>query len=137
MSAQALSITNYQAVSQQVVTPSLCTFTYRADVVNAGPSLGSVTARLTSSDIFAVRALPATSDLNFAPVPANSQVTSSNHVHGPGELRDSRYQPNSMDVPDDRRRAHRERGTQPDCPRRQYRYVERQRFDDAVRSPVV
>jgi hypothetical protein len=43
-----LSITNYQFVSQQSATSTKSDFTYRADVVNAGGPLGSVTATLTS-----------------------------------------------------------------------------------------
>ena len=73
-----LSITNYQFVSQQSATPTKSDFTYRADVVNAGGPLGSVTATLTSTDPFTVRTVPGQDTLQFAPVPANSQVTSSN-----------------------------------------------------------
>ena len=73
-----LSITNYQLVSQQAITPTMAQVTYRADVVNSGPALGSVTASVSSLDPFTMRTLPGTVQLNFAPVPANSQVTSSN-----------------------------------------------------------
>src|ERR1700736_3613347 len=73
-----LSITNYQFVSQQSATPTKSNFTYRADVVNTGGPLGSVTATLTSTDPFTVRTVPGQSTLLFAPVPANSQVTSNN-----------------------------------------------------------
>src|SRR5438552_3231659 len=73
-----LSLTNYQFVSQQFATTTKSDFTYRADVVNTGGPLGSVTATLTSADPFTVRTVPGQDTLQFAPVPANSHVTSSN-----------------------------------------------------------
>jgi hypothetical protein len=73
-----LSITNYQVVSQQPITSTMAQVTFRADVVNSGPALGSVTATVSSLDPFTMRTLPGTVQLNFSPVPANSQVTSSN-----------------------------------------------------------
>src|ERR1700676_4135307 len=73
-----LSITNYQLVSQQNMGPTRTNFTYRADLVNTGGPLGSATATLTSADPFSIRTVPGQDTLQFAPVPANSQVTSSN-----------------------------------------------------------
>src|SRR5450759_2358852 len=73
-----LSITNYQLVSQQSISSTKSNFTYRADLLNTGGALGSVTATVTSVDPFSVRVVPGQDTLQFAPVPANSQVTSSN-----------------------------------------------------------
>ena len=72
------SITNYQLVSQQSITPTKSNFTYRADLLNTGGAQGTVTATVTSVDPFSVRVVPGQDTLQFAPVPANSQTTSSN-----------------------------------------------------------
>jgi hypothetical protein len=74
----SLSITNYQFLSEQRVTQTQSSVTYRADLVNTKGAFGSVTATMTVLDPFTVRAVPGQDTLNFAPVPANSQVTSSN-----------------------------------------------------------
>ena len=50
----------------------------RADLINPGVALGSLTATLTSLDPFTVRVVPGQGSLTFAPVPANGQVTSNN-----------------------------------------------------------
>src|SRR5947209_1179571 len=76
--APTLSITNYQFVSQQPVTLTVWDITYRADVVNTGAPLASVTATVTSLNPPNVQTVPGKNTLNFAPVPAGSQVTSSN-----------------------------------------------------------
>src|SRR5450759_1445133 len=76
--ASSLSITNYQFVSEQRASLTSSDVTYRADVKNTGVALASVTATLTSLDPFSVRTVPRQDTLHFAPVPANSQVTSSN-----------------------------------------------------------
>ena len=49
-SAQAQSITNYQFVSEQKVTRSTSNVTYRADLVNSGPALASVSYRIRSTE---------------------------------------------------------------------------------------
>src|SRR5688572_7960257 len=73
-SAQVLSITNYQLVSEQRVTRTVYDLSYRADLVNNGPARAAVTATVTSS-------VPSTQvmqgSLHFANVPANGRVTSS------------------------------------------------------------
>src|SRR5271154_1015793 len=71
-----LSITNYNFVSQQPVTATQWLVTYKADVVNTGGALSSVTATLSSLNPFSFRTVPNKNTLNFAPVPASSQVTS-------------------------------------------------------------
>src|SRR5450755_3685585 len=76
--AQNLSITNYQFVSQTPVTATQWQVVYKADVVNGGGPLASVTAKVTSLNPFSFRTISGKDFLNFAPVPANSQVTSSN-----------------------------------------------------------
>src|ERR1700722_13086829 len=77
VSGQALSITAYQLVSQQSASGGLY-LTYSAQLVNSGPALGSVTATLNSGNPFSFRALGQANTLSFSPVPANSQVPSSN-----------------------------------------------------------
>ena len=74
---QGLSITNYQFVSQQVVNSTQTRVTYRADLVNPSGPLGSVTATVSSTNIFSVRTVPGQDVLTFSPVPANSELTSS------------------------------------------------------------
>lgn len=74
--AQNLSITNYQLVNSQNVNGAL-SLTYTADLVNTGTGLAAVTAVATS--LSTLLAFPAGQNtLQFGPVPANSQVTSSN-----------------------------------------------------------
>jgi hypothetical protein len=77
VSGQVLSITGYQLVSQQATSGGLY-LTYSAQLVNSGPALGSVTATLNSGNPFSFRVLGQADTLNFSPVPANSQVASSN-----------------------------------------------------------
>ena len=74
----ALTIFNYQLVSRQAAAGAQSYLTYRGDLINPGASLGAVAATLTSLDPFSVRVVPGQGTLNFAPVPANGQVTSSN-----------------------------------------------------------
>jgi len=78
VAANSLTVTNYQFISQQVAAGTQSYLIYRADLVNSGTALGAVTATLTSLDPFTIRVVPGQGALNFAPVPANSQVTSSN-----------------------------------------------------------
>ena len=80
MGAQNLSITNYQFVSQKPVSATKWDFTYRADLVNTGSALASVAATLTSLDTASFTVVAGQDTLNFAPVPANAQTTSSNTV---------------------------------------------------------
>ncbi|HME07291.1 MAG TPA: hypothetical protein VKG25_09580, partial [Bryobacteraceae bacterium] len=72
------AILNYQLAGVQPAAGNQSYVTYSADVVNCGRALTSVTATLTSLDPFTVRVVPGQGTLNFAPVPANSEVTSSN-----------------------------------------------------------
>lgn len=80
VSAQApsLYILNYQLVSQQINSATNAVVTYRADLVNPGSLLSSVTASATSTDPFSIRIIPGQDTLQFAPVPASSHVTSNN-----------------------------------------------------------
>src|SRR5580658_10045782 len=66
VSGQVLSITGYQLVSQQSTSGGLY-LTYSAQLVNSGPALGSVTATLTSGNVFSFRALGQSDTLNFSP----------------------------------------------------------------------
>src|ERR1019366_994491 len=74
---QGLSITNYQLVSAQTIQRTL-NVTYRADLVNTGTALEAVTAIVTSLNPSIVQVAAGQDTLQFASVPANSQVTSSN-----------------------------------------------------------
>src|ERR1017187_10709665 len=74
----SLSIANYQLVNQQSVNSTQSRVTYRADLVNPGGAFTSVSATVASLNPFIIRTLPGQDTLNFAPVPANSQVTSNN-----------------------------------------------------------
>src|ERR1700722_13400440 len=78
LSAQGLSITNYQLISQQPVGTSQWDLTYSATLVNTGAALGSVSATLSSGNPFSFRVLGQANTLSFSPVPANSQVPSAN-----------------------------------------------------------
>jgi len=71
-------LTNFQFVSQVRINSRQSDLTYRADVVNPGPGLASLTAALTSLDTSKVLVVQGQGTLNFPAVPAYSQVTSSN-----------------------------------------------------------
>lgn len=72
---EGLSIANYQLVSAQQFNRTQWQLTYRADLLNTGPARPAVTAA-ASSGTAGLIALPGRNALHFAPVPANSQVTS-------------------------------------------------------------
>ena len=72
-----LTITGYQLVSQTPFTQTKAYFTYRADVVNTGPTLGPITATVSSSSS-SVMVVPGQGNLHFAGVPHNAQISSSN-----------------------------------------------------------
>jgi hypothetical protein len=74
--SQGLSITNYQLVRQQTIQRYL-NLTYRADLVNTGTALQAVTATVASLDSSNIQLVAGQDTLQFAPVPANSQVASS------------------------------------------------------------
>lgn len=76
--AAGLSITNYQVVSQQSAAGKQSYVTYRANLLNAGSALSSVTAQVSTLDPFTVRVVPGQDALQFSPVLANTQVTSLN-----------------------------------------------------------
>src|SRR5271165_1308587 len=77
--AQNFSVTNYQFISQSPVTATQWQVVYKADLVNAGATpYATVTGQLTSLNPFSFRTITGENQLNWAPVPANSQVTSSN-----------------------------------------------------------
>ena len=76
--AQQFTITNYQFVSSQQVTTTLANVTYRADIVNTGNPEATVTATGTSLNPASFTMATGLDTLSFGPVPANSQVTSSN-----------------------------------------------------------
>jgi hypothetical protein len=76
-----LSITNYKVVSQKPISLTTTRVTYKADLVNSGAPLASVTATLTSGNpnVFILSpVVPLQNTLTFAPVPTNSQTTASN-----------------------------------------------------------
>jgi len=75
--ASNLSITNYQYVSDVPLTVTSSYVTYQAELVNTGPALPGVTATVTSLSS-SVQVVAGQGTLQFAPVPANSQVTSLN-----------------------------------------------------------
>src|SRR5713101_7120839 len=75
--APVLSVTNYQFVGEERISRTESYVTYRADLINLGAARAAVTASLTSLSPN-VRAVPGQGNLNFAPVPANGRVTSSN-----------------------------------------------------------
>src|SRR5271155_3495040 len=73
------SVTNYQFISQSPVTATQWQVVYKADLVNNGVvPYATVTGQLTSLNPFSFRTITGENQLNWAPVPANSQVTSSN-----------------------------------------------------------
>ena len=78
MYPQGLYITNYQVVSQFASGATQSRVTYRADVVNPGVPLASVTATVATLSPFSVRPLPGQDTLTFPFIPGNGQVTSSN-----------------------------------------------------------
>jgi trimeric autotransporter adhesin len=73
----SLSITNYQLVSEQRISRTESYVTYKADLVNTGPARTAVTATATGT-VPSAQVVAGQGNLHFAPVPANSQVTSSN-----------------------------------------------------------
>jgi len=74
----ALTIVNYQFVNEQPANAMKSFVTYGADLSNPGTALGSVAATASSLDPFVITLAPGQDTLNFAPVPGNSQVPSSN-----------------------------------------------------------
>jgi hypothetical protein len=74
---QGLFVTNYQLVSEERISRTQSYLTYRADLVNTGPARTAITATV-SSLVPSVQLVPGQMNLHFIPVPANSQVTSSN-----------------------------------------------------------
>jgi hypothetical protein len=77
---QGVSIANYELVSTVAAAPPNQELTYRVSVVNTGAALPALTATVTSLDPFSVRVLPGAGTLNFASMPANGEITSSNTV---------------------------------------------------------
>ena len=75
---QTLSITNYQFVSSQTITTSLAFVTYKADIVNKGNPIAAVLATATTLNPSSFTMAAGQDTLKFAPVPANTPVTSSN-----------------------------------------------------------
>ena len=71
-------ITNDALVTSQPASGGLVATTYRADILNFGNPLGGVVATVTSSNPFNVRIAPGQGTLNFGPMPAGGQITSSN-----------------------------------------------------------
>ena len=72
-----LTITGYQMISEQRVTRTQSYFSYRADVVNAGPSLPAITATVTSLTPSAV-VVPGQGNLHFPAVPSKTEISSIN-----------------------------------------------------------
>src|SRR4051812_16321844 len=76
-STSNLSIANYRVVAEQQISDTQARVTYGADLVNSGSALASVIATLNSLDPFSIRVVPGQDTLNFAPVPANNNATTS------------------------------------------------------------
>jgi len=76
--SQGLYITNYQVVGQLPGSGTQSIITYRADVVNPGVPLPSLTATVTTLNPFSARPVPGQSTLTFPFIPRNGQVTSAN-----------------------------------------------------------
>jgi hypothetical protein len=74
----SLTIVGYQFVSEQPAAANKLFVTYGADLINTGGALGSVTATASSLNPFAIILAPGEDTLEFKPVPANSQVASTN-----------------------------------------------------------
>ncbi|HVW86735.1 MAG TPA: PKD domain-containing protein, partial [Bryobacteraceae bacterium] len=72
-----LQITGYQLLSEQRLTRTQSYFTYRADVVNTGPSLPAITATVTSFAA-SIQTVSGKNNLHFSSVPSRTQVTSTN-----------------------------------------------------------
>src|SRR5260370_33608372 len=72
------TVTNYQFVSSQQVTATLANVTYKADIVNTGNPEATVLATATSLNPSSFTMVTGQDTLSFAPVPANTPVTSSN-----------------------------------------------------------
>ncbi|MGD1093719.1 MAG: PKD domain-containing protein, partial [Bryobacteraceae bacterium] len=73
-----LTISNYQLVSQQVVSLTTANYTYTAQVNNTGVPVASVTATVASLNPYAVRIQPNAGTLTFGPVATNGHATSTN-----------------------------------------------------------
>ncbi len=75
-----LSVLGYQLVSQVPATPTTSYFSYRAQLLNVGPTLPSVTGTLSVASwaSSSVSIVPGSGNLQFSTVPHNGQVTSTN-----------------------------------------------------------
>src|SRR3954453_4064337 len=71
----ALSISNYQFISEQRSTRTEWFVTYRVEIQNTGPALAGVTASVMSSNP-GIQVIPGQGVLHFGPVPANGCTTS-------------------------------------------------------------
>ena len=71
----ALSISNYQFISEQRSTRTEWFVTYRVEIQNTGPALAGVTASVMSSNP-GIQVIPGQGVLHFGPVPANGRTTS-------------------------------------------------------------
>src|ERR1700683_5349221 len=72
-----LTVGNFQFVSENRDTRTLFYETYQATLSNPGAAAGNVTATVSSTSPY-VSVVPGQSVLQFSPVPANSQVLSTN-----------------------------------------------------------
>lgn len=70
-----LSIGNYEVVSEQRLSRTESSVTYRAELVNTGVARPGVTATVKSLAA-GVQVVPGQGTLHFAPVPANSRLIS-------------------------------------------------------------
>ena len=66
-SGQPLSITNYQYISEQVISATESNLTYKADLVNTGKPVASVAAVATSGNALSFTVVSGQDKLNFAP----------------------------------------------------------------------
>ena len=77
ITTQGMAITNYQVVSSQAVTRTTASYTFQADLVNPGGAMPAASATLGVSTQ-SIQMVSGQNQLHFSPVPANSQVRSSN-----------------------------------------------------------
>jgi len=78
--ANSLSITNYQYLGVQVISPTTSRVTYTASLVNSGPALATVTATVATLDPFSVKVVPGYGTLHFSHVAANSVTTTTDSI---------------------------------------------------------
>ncbi len=69
-------VIDYVLVGREPASGTRSYLTYRASVLNSGPTLGGLTATVTSPDPSRLEVVAGRDTVTFVPLPANSQVTS-------------------------------------------------------------